>query len=126
MKRKILYLCNYHIILMYIYYFLFPYVINHVENVCTSNSSFFVCFCILLFSFGYVQTFLKMMPGGQLAHLGTRMIEFIEDSLNDIWEINLATETLFFTGLVRITTGLGAQPTRAIVTRETIVIILRL
>jgi hypothetical protein len=33
---------------------------------------------------------------------------------------------VYFTGLVRITTGLGGQPTRAIVTHETIEIILPL
>jgi hypothetical protein len=61
-----------------------------------------------------------MMPGGHLAHSGTCMIEFIEDPFNDFWEINLTTQTLYFTKLVRITTGLGGQPTRSIVTHETI------
>ena len=93
MKRKIFYLCNYHIIMMYIYYFLFPYVINHMEKLC----------CILLFSFGYVRTFLYVMPGGHLAHSGTRKIKLIEDPLNDVWEINLAIQTLFFTGRNNIT-----------------------
>jgi hypothetical protein len=67
-----------------------------------------------------------MMPGGHLAHSGTRMIEFIEDPLNDVWEISLANQALYFTGLVRITTGLGGHPTRIIITHETIEIILPL
>jgi len=52
-----------------------------------------------------------MMPGEDLAHLGNRKIEFIEDLENDVWEIILATQTLYFTGLVRITTRFGGQPT---------------
>jgi len=47
-------------------------------------------------------------------------------ALNDVWEINMATQTLYFIGHVRITIGLGGQPIRCIVTQETIEIILPL
>jgi hypothetical protein len=67
-----------------------------------------------------------MMPGRYLAHSGTRRIEFLEDPRDDVWEINLATQTLIFTGLVRTTTGFGGQPTTTIVTHETTEMILPL
>ncbi|RHN45424.1 hypothetical protein MtrunA17_Chr7g0231041 [Medicago truncatula] len=64
------------------------------------------------------------MPGRHLAHSGTRRIEFLEDPRRDVWEINLATQTLIFTGLVHTTTGFGGQPTTTIVTHETTEMIL--
>lgn len=82
--------------------------------------------CTLLFFFVYVQTIFTDDAGGDLAHSGTRRIEFLEEPDHDVWEINLATQTLYFTGLVRITTLFAGYPTCTSITRETVEIMLPL
>ncbi|KAK2396558.1 hypothetical protein QL285_058207 [Trifolium repens] len=66
------------------------------------------------------------MPGEPLDYSGIRRIECLEDSGDAVWELDRASQTLRFTGLVKTTEGIGGLLVSSIIHHITLEMILPL
>ena len=69
---------------------------------------------------------LQMMPGESLNHSGIRKIECLEELGDAVWELDRASQTLTFTGLVRTTEGIGGLVVSSVIHHVTLEIVLPL
>jgi hypothetical protein len=69
---------------------------------------------------------LQMMPGELLNHSGTRKIECLEEIGDGVWELDRASQTLTFTGLVRTTEGIRGLVVSSVIHHVTLEVVLPL
>lgn len=69
---------------------------------------------------------LQMMSEESRNHSRTRKIECLEELGDVVWELNRASQTLTFTGLVRTTEGIGGLVVSSIIHHVTLEIIIPL
>ena len=69
---------------------------------------------------------LQIMSGELLSHSGTWRIECLEELGDAVWELDMASQTLIFTGIVRTTVGIEGLVVSSVIHDVTLEIVIPL